>query len=274
MLVCRCFPRLCQFLDPRALLSLEYLHASLGSLQVPCAAHPNNFEPSFLVSEFNPDDVARRQRMLDPGERRAVVADIASVSILKEGMAVCSHPPHSDEKIDINTRLQIVRHAVNVPLTPRTARTIIYKTLLGLIFALMEIVLQRTIRPRIPEWFKLREPCIRSGSALAGCCRLRVAWTARNGRKYAWTLDCRLRKVISPDRDPFGKHAPQRQRTIQRSRPADPNPIRGGVDSVTPAVLTSLGKHRWLLWCALRRRTSQPNPDFGRRIRRKPSENS
>ena len=51
---------------------------------------------------------------------------------------------------------------------------------------------QRTIRPLIPEWFKLSEPYIRSGSALAGCCRLRVAWTVRNGRKYGGpsTADC------------------------------------------------------------------------------------
>jgi hypothetical protein len=53
--------------------------------------------------------------MLNAGKLGAMFTDVAGVSLLKKWTTVRAHPPDTDQEVDVDTGLGLIRHAGEVP---------------------------------------------------------------------------------------------------------------------------------------------------------------
>jgi hypothetical protein len=77
--------------------------------------HPHYLETGFPLSKLHANNVSSSQWMFDAGKLGAMFTDVAGVRVLKKGTTVSAHPPDTNQEVDIDTGLGLIRHAAEVP---------------------------------------------------------------------------------------------------------------------------------------------------------------
>ena len=95
-------------------MSAEKLHVGLNALRKSEVLYPQHPEPRFLVAILHADHILGLQGVFNTGKQGALMAQLASVGVLKKCAAI-RHPPDADDEIDCHADFRCFLHGAGKP---------------------------------------------------------------------------------------------------------------------------------------------------------------